>query len=227
MMRSSNQPITGILGVSLTLPGLLLDTESLGLLSLMSIFWARGRNEDPEKFRGLLGLNAADFNHAATEQFNGDVNFSELLKLRDEVLSAYLTEYGAPLKAGARELVRFLREQRLELVVNTSLGRAATLKQLELSNLLDFTPTIVTGDDVEKGKPSPESHLLACKLLSIPPAKCLVLEDCLHGVRGSIAAGCPTIMVPDLEEPPEEVREDVFRVCSNLDEVRALLEVEL
>lgn len=227
MMRSNNQPITGILGVSLTLPGLLLDTQSLGQLSLMSLLWARGKKVDPEKLRGFLGLNPTDFNSAASELVNGDENFRELLELRDEVLSAYLTEFGAPLKSGARELVRFIRDQRLELVINTSLGRAATLKQLELSSLLDFTPTIVSGDDVQNGKPDPESHLLACRQLSIPPAKCLVLEDCVHGVRGSLEAGCPTIMVPDIEQPPEELRQEVFRICSNLDEVRALLEVEL
>jgi sugar-phosphatase len=55
---------------------------------------------------------------------------------------------------------------------------------------LDAPAVLVTSDQVGKGKPAPDSYLLAAERLGLDPADCLVLEDAPAGVAAGRAAGC-------------------------------------
>ncbi len=48
---------------------------------------------------------------------------------------------------------------------------------------------IVTGDDVQKGKPDPEGYLKGARVLGAAPEECLVFEDMDDGVAAARAAG--------------------------------------
>jgi sugar-phosphatase len=48
---------------------------------------------------------------------------------------------------------------------------------------------LVTADQVLRGKPAPDSYLLAAERLGLDPAGCLVLEDAPAGVAAGKAAG--------------------------------------
>lgn len=50
---------------------------------------------------------------------------------------------------------------------------------------LPIPDTIVTTDDVENGKPAPDSYLLAAERLDVAPEDCVVLEDAPAGVEGA------------------------------------------
>lgn len=46
---------------------------------------------------------------------------------------------------------------------------------------------------VGKGKPAPDVYLLAARTMQVPPARCLVIEDSIHGVAAARAAGMPVV----------------------------------
>lgn len=58
---------------------------------------------------------------------------------------------------------------------------------------------IITGDNVENGKPAPDIFLKACGSWNTPPSAscCLVFEDAPSGVAAAKAAGMHCVMVPD------------------------------
>lgn len=53
----------------------------------------------------------------------------------------------------------------------------------------DFAGHVYSGDDVARGKPAPDLFLLAAKQLDVEPARCLVIEDSVNGVKAGVAAG--------------------------------------
>jgi HAD superfamily hydrolase (TIGR01509 family) len=55
--------------------------------------------------------------------------------------------------------------------------------------------TLVTGDQVERGKPDPEAYLSAAGRLGVDPARCVAIEDSPAGVASAEAAGCVVIAV--------------------------------
>lgn len=67
-----------------------------------------------------------------------------------------------------------------------------TLQQIALDHLF---PVVVTLDDVEQAKPSPDLFLLAASRLGVAPSDCLVLEDSPTGVEAANRAGMDCIGV--------------------------------
>lgn len=66
--------------------------------------------------------------------------------------------------------------------------------------------TLVAGDDVPAGKPSPAGYLLGAMTLGHAPSRCVVIEDAAPGVQAARAAGCPVIGVTN-GGPAEELAE--------------------
>jgi sugar-phosphatase len=54
---------------------------------------------------------------------------------------------------------------------------------------LRIPDVLVSSDQVERGKPAPDSFLLAAQRLGVDPAACLVLEDAPSGIAAGRAAG--------------------------------------
>jgi HAD superfamily hydrolase (TIGR01509 family) len=52
-----------------------------------------------------------------------------------------------------------------------------------------FAPHIFSAEQVARGKPAPDLFLHAAAEMACVPARCLVIEDSVSGVRGAIAAG--------------------------------------
>ena len=107
---------------------------------------------------------------------------------------------------GARPLKRYLQK-----TVETMSAR------LILSDAVAPGQTIVL--DVENGKPEPDIYLLACKELGVDPGEAYAIEDSFNGIRSAYAAGMKPIMVPDMLDPDEEMREKSMVVLKDLGEV--------
>jgi mannitol-1-/sugar-/sorbitol-6-phosphatase len=67
---------------------------------------------------------------------------------------------------------------------NSNLGRARIL-----ASGLPLPAQLVTGDDVENGKPAPDPYLLGAKRLGFDPGDCVVFEDADAGIKAALAAG--------------------------------------
>lgn len=63
--------------------------------------------------------------------------------------------------------------------------------------------TVVTGDEVERGKPDPQSYLMAAERLGVDINSCLIFEDSTPGVLAGIRSGAQVVAIPcQLSVPP-------------------------
>ncbi len=85
---------------------------------------------------------------------------------------------------------------KVPMAVASGGSRYVVEKTLKLLHCSDWFDEVVTADDVDNGKPSPDIFLHAAKLLRVAPEKCLVLEDAPPGVIAAQAAGMAVITIP-------------------------------
>ena len=83
-----------------------------------------------------------------------------------------------------------------------------------------FFEAVVCGADVLRGKPEPDIFLLAAERIGCAPEDCYVFEDGVNGSRAGIAAGCATVMVPDLMPPTEDLRNGCAGIYPSLTAVK-------
>jgi len=92
---------------------------------------------------------------------------------------------------GARELLASIPAGCWAVV--TSGGRAIATARMASAGLAP-AQVLVTGEDVEHGKPSPDPYLLAAQRLGVPPERCAVFEDAPAGIAAARAAGVETVI---------------------------------
>lgn len=88
---------------------------------------------------------------------------------------------------GARALLASLPPERWVIV--TSSTRPLALVRLKTGGL-PIPRRMITGNDIERGKPDPEPFLKGAAVLGLPPRDCVVIEDTGPGIRAGKAAGC-------------------------------------
>jgi len=66
-----------------------------------------------------------------------------------------------------------------------------------------YFEVIVSGSDVVKSKPHPETYLKAAQLLNIAPETCIVFEDAPMGVEAAERAGMKAIVITTMHKESE------------------------
>lgn len=90
---------------------------------------------------------------------------------------------------GIKDFVQMLKQSGLSLALATNAPRALVPAALSKAEIEDAFATIVTADDVRKGKPDPEIYLKAAENLGVAPEHCLVIEDSDYGMEAAKRAG--------------------------------------
>ncbi len=110
-----------------------------------------------------------------------------------------------PVKPGAEQILRALRERGIPLALASSTESGVVRRELEEAGLLSYFDAVIGGDQVHVSKPNPEIFLLAAAALDRLPEDCFVIEDSFNGIRAAKAAGMHPVMVPDLLSPDREM----------------------
>src|SRR4051795_11532604 len=103
-------------------------------------------------------------------------------------------ERAVPWRPGAVELLTALAE------AGVRCGLVTMSYQRFVAPILAHLPpesfrVVVTGEQVENGKPHPEPYLTAAAALGVRPEECLAIEDSNPGATSAEAAGCLVLVV--------------------------------
>jgi HAD superfamily hydrolase (TIGR01509 family) len=208
--------------ILLDMDGTLLDTERVYLESLIAALGACGYTDDILTLgHAMVGMPASDCEAMLYDRYGEQFPLADLnaafCSRRDEVFRT-----GIPLKRGAAELLDALHGHGYPMAIVTSSSRRTAEEHLTLAGIRGRFDSVLTRDDVARGKPSPDLYLLAASRLGFPPASCLAIEDSNPGVAAAHAAGAITIMVPDIVPPTAA---SLSRCAAVLDDLGTALEM--
>lgn len=204
--------------------GVLFDTEKLCLDSWNAIAQEHGIEDMETVFMQCVGTNANDTRNLIMDHYGQDFPYDTFCKKTSKWFHEYIEKNGMPVKAGVREILKYLEETGWQIGLASSTKRDSVISHLTNAGIRKYFSVIVTGDMVEHSKPQPDIYLLACESLGVAPGETYAIEDSPNGIRSAHAAGMKPIMVPDLIAPDEEMRELSFRIFKDLLEVRDFLQ---
>jgi HAD superfamily hydrolase (TIGR01509 family) len=149
-----------------------------------------------EYHQNVLGVSyrlAVEFYKKA---FALSVPIEEMMRRRGEIATEFFASR-VGLFPNVKEVLAKLRQMRLHLAVATSSVGASARPFLDRHQLTKFFEVIVTGEEVEHGKPAPDIYLCAAEKLGVSAQSCVVVEDALAGIAAAKAAKMRVAAIPD------------------------------
>jgi HAD superfamily hydrolase (TIGR01509 family) len=176
-----------------------------------------------EYHRNVLGVSyrlAVEFYKKA---FGLSAPTEELMRRRGEIAAEFFANR-VGLFPSTRVVLEELREMNLRLAVATSSMSASARPFLNRHELTTFFDVIVTGEEIERGKPAPDIYLRAAGKLGIPADACLVIEDALSGIAAAKAAKMRVVAIPDTRfVDAGDYEKQTDYLLSDLSEIPALV----
>ncbi|HLW34577.1 MAG TPA: HAD family phosphatase [Chthoniobacterales bacterium] len=185
-----------VTSVIFDLDGVLADSEPWWNqidAKLLSEYGVNYRGEYHQDVVGVSYRIAIDF---YKKTFGVDAPAEQLMKRRGEIAAEFFADR-VGLFPNTGKVLEELREQKLRLAVATSSVGSSARPFLDRHQLTQFFDVIVTGDEVERGKPAPDIYLRAAKELTLRAEECLVIEDALAGIAAAKAANMRVAAIPD------------------------------
>ena len=167
-----------------------------------------------------LGMNTPACERAWRDEVGPDVDVAAMWAYSKEYMDEYYSKYAISVKKGLYDLLTYLKSKGYKLAVASSTKREKVEKHLLSTHVRQYFDVVIGGDMVEKSKPEPDIYLKAAATLGVKPEECYALEDSRNGLLSANAAGCKVIMVPDLWQPDDEVKQFILGPYESLLDVR-------
>jgi HAD superfamily hydrolase (TIGR01509 family) len=220
MRHSMSPPFRAVI---FDLDGVLADSEPWWSQIDTKLLAEYGITYRGEYHKNVLGVSyrlAVEFYKNA---FHISAPVEELMRRRGEIATEFFANR-VDLFSSAKETLEELRQLKLRLAVATSSVRASALPFLERTGIRSSFEVIITGDEVERGKPHPDIYIFTTEKLNLAPNACLVIEDALSGVAAAKAANMPVAAIPDTRfVDPREYQKEADYVLGSLSEIPALI----
>ena len=188
--------------------GVIADTAPYHFSAWQEIFRKRGAEFTIEDFKHSFGLRNDTIIRNILWEETAQGETEAIAQEKEETFRSMIGQKIKPLP-GAVELIKSLRENRFKIAIASS----APMENIQLITgslgIDNCFQSIVTGQDVTEGKPSPQGFLLAAQRLGVEPKNCLVIEDAVAGVTAAKRAGMPCLAITNTH-PRQSLKEADF-----------------
>ncbi len=185
--------------------GVIFDSERLVIECWESIAKKHNIPDIVEICMRVQGNNREETGKRFREKYGDGFPYEAYKK---EVSALFRHLYGGgrlPLKPGVTEILESLKQAQIPLALASSTRTDIVRQELDEAKIIHYFDTVLGGDRVARSKPQPDIFLAAAEALGVVPANCYVLEDSHNGICAAYRAGMHPVMVPDMQQPTEEI----------------------
>lgn len=181
------------IGVIFDMDGVLIDSADAHLRSWRLLGEENGATISHEQFMRTFGRPNREIIPILLDEHDGR-RVARLAERKEEIYRDLIRE-DPPLVDGASALLRELQERGVRIGIGSSGPPANIRLVVEALGAEHLIRAVVSGDDVERGKPDPQVFELSARRLELSPSRCVVIEDAPVGVEAAKAAGALAVAV--------------------------------
>ncbi|MEO2050035.1 MAG: HAD-IA family hydrolase [Pirellulales bacterium] len=209
----SPQPLQA---VTFDLDGLMFNTEQLYQEVDREILARRGKDFPDALCDRMMGRKSSVALQIMIDWHQLEDTTEQLAEEIAAQFAQVLPQRLAPMP-GLLDLLDAMEQASIPKAIATSSGRSfvdLVLGQFSLASRFKF---VLTGEDIDQGKPAPDVYLLAAQKLGLASERMMVLEDSQIGCQAATAAGAFTVAVPHGRSLEHSFPEVQFKATSLAD----------
>lgn len=173
--------------------GVLLDSEKLYMDMNQIFFRQLGAEISIEEHQTFIGISATKMWTYIKEKFDLAETVEKLKEQEKALKYKTLSETELFPTPGVVDFLEYLKQKEYTLAIASSslkINVDLILSKLRLHTYFDL---IISGEQVERGKPDPDIFLKVANHYNRSPEDCIVIEDSTNGVVAAKAAGMSCI----------------------------------
>ncbi len=168
------------------LDGVLVDTSSAHARAFSDL-WQRVGIQGPA-YHAIAGRKTEDVVRESTSARKpSPEEMQQWVRFKQAQARAYLADQSIVYEDTIPSL-EVLSNQRYRMALGTAASGETARWILKRLGLEHFFSVIVTAEDLQRGKPSPEIYLKVMSIADVAPDRTLIIEDSLSGLQSAVAS---------------------------------------
>ena len=204
--------------------GVLFDTERLCMNTWHEMARERNLEHMDQVAENSIGRNRVAIEKIYHDVYGEDFPVAQFLDESRRRMWDSIEQNGLKLMKGVMELLIYLRQSDYRIAIASSSGDQVIERYLEIAGMRQYFDRIVGGNQIQNSKPSPDIYLKACEVLGANPPDTIAVEDSPNGIRSAYRDGMIPVIIADLIQPDEEIRQMYYKKYASLTEFREALE---
>lgn len=206
-------------GVIFDMDGVIFDTERIYLQVWTEVFKKYGHEMTKDFYLPLMGQGTENIKRILFNKYGDKLPIEKMYKEKDEKLMNIVRNGLVPLKDGAEDVLKYLKNKGYKIALATSARQERLQLQLTEDNVKKYFDAIVCSNDVKNAKPAPDIFLKAAENIDVEPSNCIVIEDSSSGIKAAYNASMVSFHVEDLKEADEEIKKYSDKQLKNIREI--------
>lgn len=204
--------------------GVIVDTAPYHFAAWQQVFEKRGVKFTRAEFKRSFGRRNDSIIPDILDKSISAAEIAVIVKEKEAIFRRLGRNKIKPFP-GAVNLIKRLAEHSIKMALVTSTPVRNIEVVLSGLGIADLFQTVISGEDVTKGKPDPEGFLLAAERLGIKPGDCVVIEDSTAGVSAAKKAGMHCVAITNTRPRSKLTRADLIidsLVTMDVDDLKRL-----
>lgn len=201
--------------------GVLVDSELYYMDGTLAWMREKGFNGRFEDICKIVGTTMDKTYELLSEMIDGRLSKKEIEIINTQYFKEHPLDYKKIMKPYALELIKKLKEMGIKIAVCSSSPKDNIIHVLNICGYMPYLDYVVSGDEFEHSKPSPDIYLTAAKDLGVEIKDCIVIEDSKLGIDAGKNADMTVIAVREERFSQDQSRADY--ICNSMKEIESLL----
>lgn len=169
--------------------GVIVDSEPIHFEIDIQTMHHLGAEISKEQLEKYVGMTNPEMWSLIKQEFNLSHSVTEIIEYQlSNKIDKIRTMNIKPIE-GIVELLDELKSRKIRIGLASSSPRKFIDEVLSKFNITEYFDSIMSGEEVERGKPAPDIYIETATILGVDPKFCYVLEDSRNGVIAAKAAG--------------------------------------
>jgi beta-phosphoglucomutase family hydrolase len=173
-------------GLIFDLDGTLVDSMPLHYEAWKEVCALGGHDFSEEEFYSLAGVQSEKIFGMLNDKYGTDFEPKSMSQLKEDTYLKKIDQI-KPVQAVLEIVQQYFGK--LPMAVGTGSPKEHSMKTMRALDYEKYFEILVAGDEVEKGKPHPETFLRCAEAMGVEPQYCHVFEDGDPGIQAARTAG--------------------------------------
>lgn len=203
--------------IFLDVDGVLVDSEKVFNSCWRKAAESEGYSMTYEQALQLRSLDSSLAKDLFKSWYGNDNVYPSIRAARKLIMAEEVAKEPLRTKPGVLEFLDKARIMSVKVAIVTSSPMSRITTYLASVGIeISLFDSVITTEQVKRGKPFPDVYLHACKTTRFEPDECVAVEDSPNGVKSAHDAGCYTVMIPDLTPCDESIKTFVDKECETI-----------